>query len=450
MSTTSAAARTEQLTNLQAFRQAVYAHGLTRRRDAQFELLDALLWSGPTYSFAELSQAPVFRRTWHSAYAALEDGGQDEAWLRQYYVQQVPPHGVVVLAGDATAWPRPRSPTLPDRQYCHSPTPAVLQESVVVGQPYSLVAWVAAPGTSWALPLDLQRIPSAQTASQVAAAQITRLNGLRAPTDQALWIYVFDGNYSNVHFWQALPGGEQYGVVTRLRRDRVLYQAPEPYGGRGRPRKHGPRFAFQDPRTWRPPSEEQTLHDAVWGTVTLRAWDNLHDRQAADHPFRIVRATVHEERLQPPEALWVSWHGPAQPAETIWRSYAARWSIEPSIAVRKQQLHWTQPAVQTVAAMGIWTVLVSLALWMLWQARGVVGDCHLPWQREQRAKTPGRVQAGWAGLFVELGTPAAAPRRRGKAPGWPPGRVRRRKTRHRVVKKEPTRVRAPTQRQKAA
>ena len=63
MSVTSAAARTAQLTNLQAFRQAVYAQGLTQRRDAQFELVDALLLSGPTHSFAELSQSPVFRRT---------------------------------------------------------------------------------------------------------------------------------------------------------------------------------------------------------------------------------------------------------------------------------------------------------------------------------------------------------------------------------------------------
>src|SRR5690349_18996677 len=112
MSLTSAAPRVEQLTNLQAFRQAVYAQGLTQRRDAQFELVDALLLSGPTHSFAELSQSPVFRRTWHSAYAALEDGRQDEAWLRQYLVQQVPRQGVVLLAADATVWPRPRSPTL--------------------------------------------------------------------------------------------------------------------------------------------------------------------------------------------------------------------------------------------------------------------------------------------------------------------------------------------------
>jgi hypothetical protein len=451
MSTTSTAAvRTQQLTNLQAFRQAVYAHGLTGRRDAQFELLDALLLSGPTHSFVELSQAPAFRRTWHSAYAALEDGRQDEAWLRQHLVQHLPQQGVVLLAGDATVWPRPRSPTLPDRQYCHSPTPAVGRESVVVGQPYAVVSWVAEPGSSWALPLDLERIASDQTASHLAAVQMVRLNAARAPDDAALWIYAFDGAYGNVKFWQELPPGRNFGVVTRLRRDRVLYQAPPPYAGRGRPRKHGPRFACRDPTTWGPPQEETTFADPEWGTVTLRAWANLHDRTAADQPFGVVRATVHEERATPPEALWLSWHGPPQPAERVWRAYGARWTVEPSIAVRKQQLHWTQPAVQTLGAMQIWTVLVSLAIWMLWLGRELVADCRLPWQREQTAKTPGRVAAGWAALFAELGTPARAPRRRGKAPGWRCGRLRQRKARVRVVKKEPRRVRAPTKPPKAA
>jgi hypothetical protein len=451
MSTTSAtAARTAQLTNLQAFRQAVYDRGLTQRRAAQFELVDALLLSGAIHSFAELSQSPAFRRTWHSAYAALADGRQDEAWLRAFLVQQLPQQGRVMLAGDATAWPRPRSPTLPDRQYCHSPTPAVGRASVVVGQPYAVVSWVAEPGSSWALPLDLARIPSAQTASQFAATQIRRLNAARAPSDAALWLVALDGAYGNVKFWQELPPGDRYGVVTRLRRDRVLYQAPEPYGGRGRPRKHGPRFAFRDPTTWGAPQEEPTFADPEWGTVTLRAWANLHDRAAADQPFGLVRAIVHEERPTPPEALWLSWHGPPQPAEVVWRAYGARWSVEPSIAVRKQQLHWTQPAVQTLGAMAIWTGLVSVAMWMLWLARGRVADCPLPWQRAQPAKTPGRVAAGWAGLFAEVGTPAAAPRRRGKAPGWPQGRVRRRKGRSRVVKKGPPQVRAPTNGQKAA
>ena len=448
---TSSAARTTQLTNLCAFRQAVYDHALTARRDAQFDLLDAVLTAGPTHSLAEISQAPAFRRSWSSLYAALEDGRQDEAWLRAYLVGHLPQQGVVLLGGDATAWPRRRARTLPDQQYVHSPTPAVLAESVVVGQPYALLAWLAEPGTAWALPLDLTRIPSSSTASAVAAAQVTRLNALRAADDAAFWIYAFDGGYGNVAFWQALPQGDRFGVVSRLRKDRVLYREPGPYGGRGRPAKHGDRFAFKDATTWGVPTATQRLTDAHWGEVDLRYWANVHDKEDAGQPLGVLRAAVHGERATPPAALWLSWHGPVREVEEIWRAYGARWSVEPSIRVRKEALHWTQPAVQTVAAMGIWTVLVSVGVWMLWLARGVVADRRWPWQRPQPgAKTPGRVQAGLGPLLREIGTPARGVKGRGKAPGWPTGRVRQRPARHAVVKKTPPRARAPAKRKKAA
>ena len=60
----------EQFRNLIEFRQAVYDHGLTLAKDAQFELADALLLNPYGRSFPELSLSPVFRRKWHSAYAA--------------------------------------------------------------------------------------------------------------------------------------------------------------------------------------------------------------------------------------------------------------------------------------------------------------------------------------------------------------------------------------------
>jgi len=119
----------------------------------------------------------------------------------------------------------------------------VLSESVVVGQPYALIAWLAEPGTAWVLPLDLARIPSTSTASQVAAEHITRLNGLRATDDTAFWIYALDGGYGNLPFWQALPRGD--------------------------------RIAFKDATTWGTPTVAQRLHDAYWGEVELHYWANL-------------------------------------------------------------------------------------------------------------------------------------------------------------------------------
>jgi hypothetical protein len=71
----------EQFNNLIEFRQAIYTHWFTRARDAQFELLDALLLGQPIRSFPELSLLPVFRRKWSSIYAVIKEGRQDgDGW----------------------------------------------------------------------------------------------------------------------------------------------------------------------------------------------------------------------------------------------------------------------------------------------------------------------------------------------------------------------------------
>ena len=41
----------KHINNLIEFRQALYQHGFTMLKDAQFELVDALLMSGPVRSF---------------------------------------------------------------------------------------------------------------------------------------------------------------------------------------------------------------------------------------------------------------------------------------------------------------------------------------------------------------------------------------------------------------
>jgi hypothetical protein len=107
----------ENINKLIEFRQAVYEHGMTARRDAMFDLLDALIAQGPVSSFARLSQARQFRRKWPSLYTSVEDGRVDKAWLRKFLAKQVAQSGVCVFALDGSPWPRPRAKTLDDRQY---------------------------------------------------------------------------------------------------------------------------------------------------------------------------------------------------------------------------------------------------------------------------------------------------------------------------------------------
>ena len=72
---------TEQLNKLDEFRQLVYRRGLTRKRDARFELIEAMLLSRAVGAFPELSLSPVCRRGSPSAYTDIERGELDRSRL---------------------------------------------------------------------------------------------------------------------------------------------------------------------------------------------------------------------------------------------------------------------------------------------------------------------------------------------------------------------------------
>jgi len=264
---------TPQRSKLQQFRQAIYECVFTQARDALFELLEALLVHPRVASLAELCLAAVFRRQWPSLYAALRDGRIDLDQLERLLVAQTPATGTAVFSLDATLWPHRQGKTLADRQLY--PVHGSGRE-IVAGHAYSLLAWVVERGTSWALPLSTRRLPPEQTAAATGVEQVQRLCQARqeqAPASQT--VIAADGSYGNHRFLGPLKG-QPCCVVARLRRDRVLYRAAAPYGGRGRPAKHGERFAFKDPSTWGEPDETSEGEDGRWGRVRLRRWISWH------------------------------------------------------------------------------------------------------------------------------------------------------------------------------
>jgi hypothetical protein len=430
---------TEQLNKFIEFRQSVYRHFLTRERDAQFELADALLLSGSITTFPALSQSPVFRRGWPSAYTAIERGEQDTEWLRRHLSQQVPAGQVCVFALDPTVWVRPRTRTLEGLRYEQSPTQAIEGRSTVKGYAYSMLAWIPERGKSWALPVDTRRIIGEQTVAEVGAEQVRALCVNRP--DATLDVVVGDGSFGNHHF---LGGVKDLpcAVVVRLRCDRVLYGEPGEYCGRGtRNLKHGRRFAFKEPDTWGPPTEELWFFDSRYGLVHLRCWRALHAKQDASTPFDVIRAEVHLERRKRPDPIWLATLGaPQVPVYHKWLWFDQRWPIEPAIRFRKGRLYWTLPQFQQPERCDRWTCLVDLAYWHIWLARDLVTDQPLPWQKGQTDLTPGRVTLGLGALFAQFETPATSPQTRGKSPGWPSGRPRTRPKRYKVLKRGPKRA----------
>lgn len=357
----------EQLNRLTAFRGDLYDRVLTKRRDAQQDLLDALLLSPPVHSFPELSLSPAFRRAWSSLYKSLSDGGQDETALLELIAGQIPSKLVLVFPLDESAVPRPDAHTLEDRSFVHSATPAVDGAGIVIGHSYSVLACCAEPGTSWTLPVSIRRVPTTSDAVEIGAEQVRELCQTCADKP-GLKVVVGDGRYGNHRFLGALSSetlGGGLGLLVRLRADRVLYGAPGPYGGRGRPRKHGEAFRFKEEATWPDPQEYLSFTDARYGEVELQLWEGLHARQDAQTVFSVLRAQIHLERKRPPKPVWLAWIGPALPVEDIWRFYPLRTTLEASFRFRKQYLSWTVPHLQTIEASLRWTHLVTLAHWML-------------------------------------------------------------------------------------
>lgn len=434
----------EDINKLIEFRQAVYAHGFLARRDALFNLLDALVTEGPVSSFARLSQSKQFERKWPSLSGAVEDGTLIPAWLHIFLAQQVPAEGICVFPLDGSPWPRPRSRVLADRQFVYQANSAVKGGTVTIGYPYSLLEWCVGPHSSWSLPVDVRRVPSTKTAQEVGAEQTQALAQARAAFPDALDIVAADGKYGNAGFLRRV-NGLRCGVVARLRCDWVLYgPPPPPTGKRGRPKKHGERFAFEEPETWGQPAEVQELQDPYWGQVRLERWQGLHEKKGADVPYDVVRACVHLVRDQPPAALWLTWLAPTPILTTIpitvvtlWRAYVSRWPIEPGIHFRKETLGWTLPRFQTPEVGDRWTELTAIACWILFLARPLVVDTPLPWQKPQPRLTPQRVQQSIPPIFAQIGTPARPPKMRGKSPRWSPGRRRTPKPRYLVVKRRP-------------
>jgi hypothetical protein len=96
--------------------------------------------------------------------------------------------------------------------------------------------------------------------------------------------------------------------------------------------------------------------------------------------------------------------------------------------------------VTSLAGTTNWVWTVTFAYVQLLLARAAVAAAPRPWDPKarrdpQRALTPGQVRRAWAAFSHGLGTPAAAPRPCGKAPGRTPGFQPRPRTKFPIVAK---------------
>lgn len=421
-----------ELNKLASFRQALYKC-FTRAADALFELLDALLCSPSLPSFPELSCAPVFRRQWPSVYEALQDGELDREQMLKHCVEVLPASRRPLLVGDHTSWGRPQARTLKDRTFEHQPTPIKGQKPITIGHGYSTLGVVPEPQGSWFLPLLHERIKSDTTPSAHAADQLKRVCPLLGVRPVAL----YDSEYGSGTFLNHTQDIAS-DLLFRIRPNRTLRRAPRPYSGRGRPPLHGEVFRLSDPTSWGVPNASWESEDPELGPVRIECWYNLHFEGAPKRPldvFRIQRLQARGTRRDP-GVVWLGWCGQTRLAITTgWREYLRRYVIEHWYRFANQSLHWKLPQLSTPEQAQVWAALIPVATLQLYLARQGAQDRPRPWQKTQSVLTPGRTHQAMGGVLAGIGTPAAAPKPRGKSPGWPIGRIRSKRTRHPVTKK---------------
>lgn len=446
----------DHLTELQAFRRRLHAI-FDRRKDALFELNDAVLAAGTVPAPVHLSLQPVHRRAWTSLYAALRDGKIDEEAARDLLASQPPPdnggRGIAVYAVDRSVWSRCDAEASPERGYYHHPSRHSAGQPIVAGWSYQLVAGLNFHRDSWIAPVDVRRVRPEEDANDIAAEQVGALIR-RLPERRPAPLFVFDAGYDPVRLQKRLEGCTAQ-ILVRLHSSRTFYEDPAKPESRpvGRPFVHGEKFDLKDLSTWHQPSAEHRSENDGYGKVCVRAWSGLHPktRRAGERygseSACVVRGTVvlveverlpRGERRRKPKKLWLWWHGSGKPdLELLWKSYVRRFDVEHGVKLLKSALGWTTPRVRHPQQADRWTWLILAAYAQLRLARGIIADRRLPWEKplSPHSLTPNRILRNFATLLPALGTPAEAPKPRDRSPGRPKGSLSGPARRHPAVKK---------------
>lgn len=447
-----ALADSQDTKTLVGFRQDLH-NSLFGWADALFELCDAMLCApGPVVSVPALSLDPVFRRSHGSLYKALAHGIIDTDWLRRALVAQRPAQWPAVFAVDASTWARCDAECSPERGFHYSASRHSAGQPIVAGWSYQWISQLDWAPDSWTAPLDVMRVKPDVDATTATVEQVQRLVGL-LPDDGAVAMFVFDAGYDPIAIGDGLADSRAQALV-RIRSDRVFHPDPAPRGPaeRGRPRRHGPRFALTEPTTWSDPDARLATHDARHGNVVVQAWSGLHPKLAGrgrwagpDGP-PIVRGTVIRveiERLSKVSArahktLWLWWSGPGEAdLDLCWRAYLRRFDIEHTFRFLKSTLGWTTPALCNPEQADRWTWLNVAAYTQLRLARPLVSDLRLPWEKphDPAHLSPARVRRDFRRLRSTIGTPASPPKSQTPGPGRPKGTRRPPRTRYPAVKK---------------
>ena len=449
------------------FRQEVYQN-FNKRADTLMELVDALCSSSNAKSVVELSLEGCFQRSYSALFKALKeyqprDG--DLAQLAGAYLP-LPEQRIFWLLGvDVTSQPRPYAHTLEERGFVYQPNLIWGNKPITIGHQYSTVALLPEKDDQhpapWVVPLSCQRVKRAETKVLVGAEQIgALLEDEKLPFHGQLTVEVGDSDYSQPAFLAANRNHEHLVSLVRCRGNRTFYRleyrSPEETGGA--PGHYGRPFKLKDPDTWEAADEAITLpftsRRGRTYQVGIQAWQNLIMKgrnkprriRMYDYPFTLVRIVLLDEegQLRFKHPLWLLVVGERRhelSLADIHQAYAQRSDLEHFFRFGKQRLLLADYQTPETKREEGWWQLSHLAYLQLWVARETAAGLPRPWERhlsqyKSGKITPTLVQRDFERLISQFGTPAKAPKPRGKSPGRKKGFRLPPRQRQKVLKKD--------------
>ena len=422
----------------QQFREKVY-QSMRKRADAIMDLVDALTVAGHVDSPVALSEETPFRRKFSSIFDTLRHGEIDFDLLLQTLFEYQPDNseelaGCEVYGLDCTPNEREEAETLEDR----GSLKAQKEDPVRYGHKYSWLVRLVNWGTSWVAPVDVQRVDTSLSDSQVGGLQVEEVD-LHHPKQKVI---VADSLYGNYIFLAVFLVVKHAYALVRLRSNLVFYERPQPHvkGAKGAPAKHGAKFKLSEPS--RTPDRAETF---LLGeqTVKLAAWQGLHFKKLS----ALVGMVLRIEFLRPDGAprykrpMWLFWTGPdTVPLEELCRMYLWRFAIEHMFRFLKQHMGLNANQSTDLVSTDQWMWLCALAYWQLLLMRDEVKASRPAWypagtKPATKGLTPGQVQRSAFGYLVQLGTPARNTRNAGKGKGRSQGYHPAARTRYPVIKK---------------
>lgn len=456
------------VTKLKTFRDQLY-NLFDKRRDASFELIDALSSNLSATSVVELSLNPVHRRNYCSITRAMEAFD-----LTDKYKKAMPEALEALLSNqcelpvqrrhhliavDCTPNARVHASTQADRGFVHAPSHISGNKPITIGHQYSIAVYLPEKpygNSAWILPLSCQRVCSDEKGALVGMQQITRCIKEKAAFKDSLCVVVADAAYSTPECLAETGGNKDQIQISRLRSNRVVYQQAKCMDEvkLGKKKRYGEVFKLNDKTTWSEADEstsfDTTTRRGKTQTIEIKCWNNLlisgtHDANVSDIPFRLIQISAYRSDGKAcfKKPLWLLVAGQRKSElslQQIFDDYRQRFDIEHFFRFAKNRLLMDKFQTPDLQHEEAWWQFVIMAYAQLYMAKDIAQNMPKPWEKylpgfKAGNPSPTQVQKDFPRIIRLFGTPAKPSKPRNNAPGRKLGDKQTPRIRHPVIQK---------------